>query len=140
MLLACTAGPAERFRKWEGCILRIDSGLGRERWPTTNSSRSVFGRGPTASGKRKDGRKVGPKRIGNRRGSSLLWKTPSTRYLNRSKRQKLSPFAIESTEPTLAAQEQLIAPPPPVGSPLTGPQVKKRGAFDGNDDGHGQTN
>jgi hypothetical protein len=47
---------AERFREWEGCILRVDSGLGRERWPTTNSSRSVFGRGPTASGKRKDGR------------------------------------------------------------------------------------
>src|ERR1700732_223772 len=92
-LLACTAGPAERFREWEGCILRIDSGLGRERWPTTNSSRRVFGRGPTASGKRKDGRKVGPKRIGNRRGSSLLWKTPSTRCLNRSKRQKLSPLS-----------------------------------------------
>ena len=34
---------------------------------------------------------------------------------------------FESTEPTLAAQEQLIAPPSPVGSPLTGPQVKKRG-------------
>ena len=31
------------------------------------------------------------------------------------------------TETTLAAQEQLIAPPSPVGSPLTGPQVKKRG-------------
>ena len=34
---------------------------------------------------------------------------------------------FESTEPTLAAQEQLIAPPSPVRSPLTGPQVKKRG-------------
>src|SRR6202011_4305400 len=90
MLLACTAGPAERFREWEGCILRVDSGLGPDGWPTTNSSRSLFGRGPTASGKRKDGRKVEPKRIGNRRGSSLLWKTPSTRYLNRSKRQKRS--------------------------------------------------
>src|ERR1700730_3159143 len=92
MPLACTAGSAERFREWEGCILRVDSGLGRERWPTTNSSRSVFGRGPTASGKRKDGRKVGPKRIGNRRGSSLLLTTPGTRYLNRSKREKRSPL------------------------------------------------
>src|ERR1700730_12294668 len=33
------------------------------------------------------------KRIGNRRGSSLLWMTPSTRCLNRSKRQKLSPLS-----------------------------------------------